>query len=148
MKRSNSQMRHKSSESKPRQREAGSEYFETIDSGWTSRDSSSMDRSGPSPQIEDIEQSLNWTNNRSSSVSLEEKMDELALAGTKMRKGGAMRQSELNLSQLGPASQQLVGFGMLPDQVELTDIISTTELFVASRLRCTARRSGKGLSSP
>ena len=38
-------MRHKSSESKPRQREAGSEYFETIDSGWTSRDSSSMDRS-------------------------------------------------------------------------------------------------------
>jgi len=97
VKRSNSQMRHKSSESKPRQREAGSEYFETIDSGWTSRDSSSMDRS--------------------SSVSLEEKMDELALAGAKMRKGGAMRQSELNLSQLGPASQQLVGFGMLPDQV-------------------------------
>ena len=45
VKRSNSQMRHKSSESKPRQREAGSEYFETIDSGWTSRDSSSMDRS-------------------------------------------------------------------------------------------------------
>ena len=54
---------------------------------------------------------------RSSSVSLEEKMDELALAGTKMRKG-AMRQSELNLSQLAPATQQLVGFGMLPDQVK------------------------------
>ena len=50
-------------------------------------------------------------------MSLEEKMDELALAGTKMRKG-AMRQSELNLSQLGPATQQLVGFGMLPDQVK------------------------------
>ena len=50
-------------------------------------------------------------------MSLEEKMDELALAGTKMRKGGAMRQSELNLSQLAPVSQQLVGFGMLPDQV-------------------------------
>ena len=46
MKRSNSQMRHKSSETKPRQREAGPEYFETIDSGWTSRDSSSMDRWG------------------------------------------------------------------------------------------------------
>ena len=55
-------------------------------------------------------------------MSLEEKMDELALAGAKMRKGGAMRQSELNLSQLGPASHQLVGFGMLPDQVKLTDI--------------------------
>ena len=50
-------------------------------------------------------------------MSLEEKMDELALSGNKMRKG-AMRQSELNLSQLGPASQQLVGFGMLPDQVK------------------------------
>ena len=46
VKRSNSQMRHKSGETKPRQREAGPEYFETIDSGWTSRDSSSMDRSG------------------------------------------------------------------------------------------------------
>ena len=111
-------MRHKSSESKPRQREAGSEYFETIDSGWTSRDSSSMDRSDQTS----IGQLLNWIDNRSSSVSLEEKMDELALAGAKMRKGGAMRQSELNLSQLGPASQQLVGFGMLPDQVKLTDI--------------------------
>ena len=54
---------------------------------------------------------------RSSSVSLEEKMDELALAGNKMRKGG-MRQSELNLSQLAPVTQQLVGFGMLPDQVK------------------------------
>ena len=49
-------------------------------------------------------------------MSLEEKMDELALTGTKMRKG-AMRQSELNLSQLAPVTQQLVGFGMLPDQV-------------------------------
>ena len=46
VKRSNSQLRHKSSETKPRQREAGPEYFETIDSGWTSRDSSSMDRWG------------------------------------------------------------------------------------------------------
>ena len=46
VKRSNSQMRHKSGDTKPRQREGGPEYFETIDSGWTSRDSSSMDRSG------------------------------------------------------------------------------------------------------
>ena len=59
------------------------------DSGWTSRDSSSMDRS--------------------SSVSLEEKMDELELG--KMRKTVDMR-SEMNL-----ATQQFVGFGMLPDQV-------------------------------
>ena len=110
-------MRHKSSESKPRQREAGSEYFETIDSGWTSRDSSSMDRSDKI--IEIISDFLTFSLHfRSSSVSLEEKMDELALTGSKMRKGGAMRQSELNLSQLGPASQQLVGFGMLPDQVK------------------------------
>ena len=46
VKRSNSQLRHKG-ESKPRAsggRQAGAEYFETIDSGWTSRDSSSMDR--------------------------------------------------------------------------------------------------------
>ena len=48
---------------------------------------------------------------RSSSVSLEEKMDELELGG-KMRKSHDMRQSEMNLAQ-----QQLVGFGMLPDQV-------------------------------
>ena len=47
VKRSNSQLRHKSGEAKPRQREAP-EYFETIDSGWTSRDSSSMDRSAQS----------------------------------------------------------------------------------------------------
>ena len=47
---------------------------------------------------------------RSSSVSLEEKMDELELGG-KMRKSHDMR-SEMNLAQ-----QQLVGFGMLPDQV-------------------------------
>ena len=47
---------------------------------------------------------------RSSSVSLEEKMDELELGG-KMRKTHDMR-SEMNLAQ-----QQLVGFGMLPDQV-------------------------------
>ena len=46
VKRSNSQMRHKSGDTKPREREGGPEYFETIDSGWTSRDSSSMDRSG------------------------------------------------------------------------------------------------------
>ena len=46
VKRSNSQLRHKG-ESKPRAsggRQAEAEYFETIDSGWTSRDSSSMDR--------------------------------------------------------------------------------------------------------
>ena len=96
VKRSNSQLRHKG-ESKPRAsggRQAGAEYFETIDSGWTSRDSSSMDRS--------------------SSVSLEEKMDELELGG-KMRKTHDMR-SEMNLAQ-----QQLVGFGMLPDQVTGSD---------------------------
>ena len=51
-------------------------------------------------------------------MSLEEKMDELELGVSgKMRKGG-MRQSELNLSTLAqPGAQQLVGFGMLPDQV-------------------------------
>ena len=51
-------------------------------------------------------------------MSLEEKMDELELGvSSKMRKGG-MRQSELNLSTLAqPGAQQLVGFGMLPDQV-------------------------------
>ena len=38
-------------------------------------------------------------------------MDELELGG-KMRKSHDMRQSEMNLAQ-----QQLVGFGMLPDQV-------------------------------
>ena len=45
-------------------------------------------------------------------------MDELELGVSgKMRKGG-MRQSELNLSTLAqPGAQQLVGFGMLPDQV-------------------------------
>ena len=51
-------------------------------------------------------------------MSLEEKMDELELGVSgKMRKGG-MRQSELNLSTLAQSgAQQLVGFGMLPDQV-------------------------------
>ena len=43
VKRSNSQLRHKT-ESKPVVLRNG-EYFEQIDSGWTSRDSSSMDRS-------------------------------------------------------------------------------------------------------
>ena len=88
VKRSNSQMRHKS-ESKPSVVLRNGEFFEQIDSGWTSRDSSSMDRS--------------------SSVSLEEKMDELELG--KMRKAVDMR-SEMNL-----ATQQFVGFGLLPDQV-------------------------------
>merc|ERR1719410_2164999 len=52
---------------------------------------------------------------RSSSVSLEEKMDDLELGGGggKMRKTHDMR-SELNLST---SAQQFVGFGMLPDQV-------------------------------
>ena len=84
VKRTNSQLRHKT-ESKPKVKE----YFDHPDSGWTSRDSSSMDRS--------------------SSVSLEEKMDELELG--KMRKNQDMMRSELNLPS------QFVGFGMLPDQV-------------------------------
>ena len=88
VKRSNSQMRHKS-DAKPSVVLRNGEFFEQIDSGWTSRDSSSMDRS--------------------SSVSLEEKMDELELG--KMRKTVDMR-SEMNLT-----SQQFVGFGMLHDQV-------------------------------
>ena len=89
VKRTNSQLRRQA-ETKPKARNTAGEFFEQIDSGWTSRDSSSMDRS--------------------SSVSLEEKMDELELGG-KMRKSHDMR-SEMNLAQ-----QQLVGFGMLPDQV-------------------------------
>jgi len=95
VKRSNSQLRHKS-ETKPSVVLRNGEFFEQIDSGWTSRDSSSMDRS--------------------SSVSLEEKMDDLELGGGgggKMRKTHDMR-SELNLST---SAQQFVGFGMLPDQV-------------------------------
>jgi len=92
VKRSNSQLRHKT-ESKPVVLRNG-EYFEQIDSGWTSRDSSSMDRS--------------------SSVSLEEKMDELVIGGGKMRKTNDMR-SEMNLSIA--CQPQFVGFGMLPDQV-------------------------------
>lgn len=89
VKRTNSQLRHKT-ESKPKVRSSGTgEYFDHPDSGWTSRDSSSMDRS--------------------SSVSLEEKMDELELG--KMRKNQDMMRSELNLPS------QFVGFGMLPDQV-------------------------------
>jgi len=90
VKRSNSQMRHKTESSKSSSVVMrNGEFYEQIDSGWTSRDSSSMDRS--------------------SSVSLEEKMDELELG--KMRKTVDMR-SEMNLS-----TQQFVGFGLLPDQV-------------------------------
>ena len=43
VKRSNSQLRHKS-ETKPSVVLRNGEFFEQIDSGWTSRDSSSMDR--------------------------------------------------------------------------------------------------------
>ena len=88
VKRPNSQLRRQA-EAKPKVRNSGGEFFEQIDSGWTSRDSSSMDRS--------------------SSVSLEEKMDELELG--KMRKNQDMMRSELNLPS------QFVGFGALPDQV-------------------------------
>ena len=88
VKRTNSQLRRQA-ETKPKTRNTGGEFFEQIDSGWTSRDSSSMDRS--------------------SSVSLEEKMDELELG--KMRKNQDMMRSELNLPS------QFVGFGALPDQV-------------------------------
>ena len=88
VKRTNSQLRRQA-EAKPKVRNSGGEFFEQIDSGWTSRDSSSMDRS--------------------SSVSLEEKMDELELG--KMRKNQDMMRSELNLPS------QFVGFGALPDQV-------------------------------
>ena len=92
VKRTNSQLRHKADskrESKVRNSGAAGEFFEHPDSGWTSRDSSSMDRS--------------------SSVSLEEKMDELELS--KMRKNPDMMRSEMNLPS------QFVGFGLLPDQV-------------------------------
>ena len=94
VKRNNSQMRHKS-ESKPAVVLRNGEYFEHVDSGWTSRDSSSMDRS--------------------SSVSLEEKMDDLELTPghNKLRKSHDMR-SELNLTM---TQAQFVGFGLLPDQV-------------------------------
>ena len=43
VKRSNSQLRHKN-ETKPSVVLRNGEFFEQIDSGWTSRDSSSMDR--------------------------------------------------------------------------------------------------------
>ena len=88
VKRTNSQLRRQG-ETKVKGRNSAGEFFEQIDSGWTSRDSSSMDRS--------------------SSVSLEEKMDELELG--KMRKNQDMMRSELNLPS------QFVGFGALPDQV-------------------------------
>ena len=59
---------------------------------------------------------IKWlaSNFRSSSVSLEEKMDELVIGGGKMRKTNDMR-SEMNLSIA--CQPQFVGFGMLPDQV-------------------------------
>ena len=73
---------------------------------------------------------------RSSSVSLEEKMDELELGG-KMRKSHDMRQSEMNLAQ-----QQLVGFGMLPDQVTASGQEVVTLMVMVLQVYSKAVRKG------
>ena len=73
---------------------------------------------------------------RSSSVSLEEKMDELELGG-KMRKSHDMRQSEMNLAQ-----QQLVGFGMLPDQVTVSHQEEVTLMVMVLQVYSKAVRKG------
>ena len=65
-------------------------------------------------------------------------MDELELGG-KMRKSHDMRQSEMNLAQ-----QQLVGFGMLPDQVTAShqEVVTLTLMVMVLQVYSKAVRKG------